>query len=142
MPSFSHHFQNPVDQKANRPKFGTETLSLSMLLQYAENAKKQSFEALCHLQPLVKSYRDKVAETSQAMIEAESSLGNEAEIPETYSSALSLVKQGFSQHIEALDMWMGALARKDSSRADQAAAETKQTGGQLETALQALSTRG
>lgn len=142
MASFSHHFQNPTEQKTNRPVFASETLSLSTLLQYAENAKKQNFEALCRLQPLVKSYRDKLAETSQAMVEAESALGNETQIPATYGSALSLVKQGFSQHLEALDMWMGALARKESSQTEQAMAEAKQTGAELESALQALSTRG
>ena len=136
MASFSHHFQ--AQQQSNRPKFATETLSLSVLLQYAENAKRQSFEALCRLQPLVKSYRDKIAETSQAMLSAESSLGSEAEIPVEYAAALLLVKEGFATHLQALDEWMGALAQKDDPLSGKAIERTKQSGAQLESALSGL----
>ena len=66
MSSFQH-FQNQAEQKSKRPKFHNEALSLSGLFQYAESAEKQSFQALCRLQPLVKAYRDKIAETSRAM---------------------------------------------------------------------------
>ncbi len=136
MASFSHHFQ--AQQQSNKPKFATETLSLSVILQYAENAKKQSFEALCRLQPLVKSYRDKIAETSQAMLSAESSLGSEAEIPVEYAAALLLVKEGFATHLQALDEWMGALAQKDDPLSGKAIERTKQSGAQLESALSGL----
>ncbi len=136
MASFSHHFQ--AQQQSNKPKFATETLSLSVILQYAENAKKQSFEALCRLQPLVESYRDKIAETSQAMLSAESSLGSEAEIPVEYAAALLLVKEGFATHLQALDEWMGALAQKDDPLSGKAIERTKQSGAQLESALSGL----
>ena len=136
MASFSHHFQ--AQQQSNKPKFATETLSLSVILQYAENAKKQSFEALCRLQPLVKSYRDKIAETSQAMLSAESSLGSEAEIPVEYAAALLLVKEGFATHLQALDEWMGALAQKDDPLSGKAIERAKQSGAQLESALSGL----
>lgn len=140
MPSFSHHFQFQAEQ--NKPKFPNETLNLSLILQYAETARKQSLEALCRLHPLVKTYRDKVAETSKAMLDAESSLGAETEVPPTYTAALTLVKEGFAGHLLALDEWLSALTQKDDARAEKAMASTKQSGGQLEAALNGLSMKG
>lgn len=107
-----------------------------MILQYAETAKKQSFEALCRLHPLVKTYRDKVVETSEAMVQAESSLGDEA--PVAYLAALAQVKEGFTVHVGALDEWMSALAQKEEALSDQAMTKAKQSGAQLESALNGL----
>lgn len=142
MPSFSHHFQFQAEQNQNKPRFAHETLSLSLIMQYAETAKKQSSEALYRLHPLVKTYRDKVAETSKAMLDAESSLGAETEVPPTYTAALTLVKEGFAGHLLALDEWLSALTQKDDARAEKAMASTKQSGGQLEVALSGLSMKG
>ena len=137
MPSFQH-FQQQAGQKSAKPKFSNDTLNLSMILQYAESAKKQSFEALCRVQPLVKSYRDKIDETSKAMIAAESSLGGEADIPPDYAAAFSLVKEGFSGHLTALDAWMGVLMQKNESKAEDALVKVKQSGEQLEASLKGL----
>lgn len=138
MSSFQH-FQNQAEQKSKRPKFHNEALSLSGLFQYAESAEKQSFQALCRLQPLVKAYRDKIAETSRAMSQAGDSLEGEAKIPEAYTASLAIVKQGFSAHLEALEGWMRVLADKRESDSKQAMADVKQSGKQLEASLEALS---
>jgi hypothetical protein len=140
MATFPHHFQNLAEQ-SNKPKFPTETLSLSGLMQFVESAKKQSFEALCRLQPLVKTYRDKVMETSQAMRQVEASLGEGGEVPASYAASLAAVKDGFDQHLGALEQWTSAMGAKDEAGCDSAIAYTRQTGAQLEAALQLLSLR-
>lgn len=141
MPSFQH-FQNFADQKSQKSKFPNEVLSLSVVLQYAGTAKGQSFEALCRIHPLVKTYRDKVEETLQAMIQAGSALGEETEIPEAYSAAFALVKESFAVHLGALDGWMSALIQKNESHSDKSMASVKQSGEQLESALHRLSVKG
>ena len=138
MTSFHHFHQNQAQQKANKSKFATDSFSLSGLLQYAETAKKSSFEALCHLQPLVKTYRDKVMATSQAMIQAESSLGGDAEIPADYAAALNLVKESFKTHLDSLEEWMTALTQKNEPHSDKAIGSVQQSGKQLEKALEGL----
>jgi hypothetical protein len=140
MPSFQH-FQNQAAQKSPTSKFSNEVLSLSVVLQYAETAKKQSFEAVCRIQPLVKTYRDKVEETSQAMIHASSKLGEEVEIPAAYSAALALVKESFAVHLGALEEWMSALAQKNESHSEKAMANTRHSGEQLESVLHRLSAK-
>ena len=137
MPSFQH-FQNQAEQKANKPKFANEALSLSGLMQFADSAKKQSFEAVCRVLPLVKTYRQKIDETAQAIAQTESSLGDQADIPPDYSSALNQVKEGFSTHLGALDDWMDVLNQKDESRAESAKAKVKQSGERLQASLQGL----
>jgi hypothetical protein len=137
MPSFQH-FQNQAEQQSRKSKFPSEALSLSGLLQYVESAKKQSFEALCRLQPLVKTYRDKIEETSQAMIQAESSLDAETEIPVAYTAALTLVKESFQVHLGSLEEWMSVLTQKRESHSEEAMAKVKQSGEQLETSLKGL----
>jgi hypothetical protein len=138
MASFQH-FQNQAEQKSRKPKFSVEALNLSGLLQYAESAKKQSFEALCRLQPLVKTYRDKIEETSQAMIQAESSLDGETEIPAAYTAALTLVKESFAVHLSSLEEWMSVLAQKRETQSEKAMAKVQQSGEQLEISLRGLS---
>ena len=107
-------------------------------MQFAETAKKQSFQALCGLQPLVKTYRDKIEETSQAMIQTESSL-DEDEVPEAYAAALALVKESFADHLGALEELMAALTQKNESRAEAAMSKVKQSGDQLGNTLEGLS---
>jgi len=141
MPSFQH-FQNQAEQKSKKPKFANEGLSLSELLQYAESAKKQSFEALCRLQPLVKTYRDKIQETSSAMRQVESSLDGEAEIPAAYAEALSLAKESFAAHLGALEEWMGVLTQKKESHSEPVMTKVKQSGKRLESSLKGLSIPG
>lgn len=141
MPSFQH-LQNQAEQKSNKSKFSNEAFSLSGLMQYAESAKKQSFDALCHLQPLVKTYRDKIAETSQAMMQTESTLGDEAEIPEAYVEALTQVKESFKAHLGALDGWMSVLSQKKESDSDQAIAKVRQSGDRLAASLEGLTVPG
>jgi hypothetical protein len=138
MPSFQH-FQNQAAQKSPTSKFPNEVLSLSVVLQYAETAKKQSFEALCRIQPLVKTYRDKVDQTSQAMIQASSKLGEEVEVPAAYTAALSLVKESFAVHLAALEEWMSAFAQKNESHSEKAMATVQKSGEQLGSALDRLS---
>lgn len=138
MPSFQH-FQNQAEQKSQKAKFANESLSLSTILEYAESAKKQNFEAVCRLQPLVKTYRDKIGDTLQAITQAESSLGQETEIPPAYAAALTLVKESFAVHIQALEEWLKSLTQKTEPQADRAVVEVKQSGEQLESALQGLS---
>jgi hypothetical protein len=138
VPSFQH-FQNQAEQKSGKPKFSNEALNLSLILQYAESAKKQSFQAVCRLQPLVKAYRAKIEEASQAIGRAESSFEKDAEIPESYAAALSLVKESFAVHLASLDEWMSVLAEKTESSSLGAVAKAKQTGEQLATALEGLS---
>lgn len=108
-------------------------------MEYAGTAKKQGFEALCRLQPLVKTYQDSIKKASQAMREAESALGEEAEIPPDYAAALIQVKGSFAKHLKALDQWMKVLAEKNEAHSDNAMADVKQTGKELETALEGLS---
>lgn len=139
MASFQH-FQQQAE-KSQKSKFPNEVLSLSVVLQYAETAKKQSFEALCRVQPLVKTYRDKIAQTSQAMDQAGSKLGEEVEIPAAYGAALALVKESFSGHLAALDAWTSALTQKDESQAERAMANAKESGQRLESALNDLSVK-
>lgn len=138
MPSFQH-FQNQAEQKSGKPKYSNDTLTLSVILQYAESAKKKSFEALCGVRPLVKAYRDKIQETSQAMAQAESTFEDETEIPEAYAAALALVKESFALHLKALDELMSGLAEKSEAQAAGAVAKVKQSGQQLETSLKQLS---
>lgn len=138
MPSFQH-FQNQAEQKSQKAKFANESLSLSTILEYAESAKKQNFEAVCRLQPLVKTYRDKIGDTLQAITQAESSLGQETEIPPAYAAALTLVKESFAVHIQALEAWLKSLTQKTEPQAHKAVLEVKQSGEQLESALQGLS---
>lgn len=138
MPSFQH-FQNQAEQKSRKPKFATEALSLSGLLQYAESAKKQSFDALCRLQPLVKTYHDKIEETFQAMGQAESTFEPEAELPGDYATALASVKASFEEHLRALAQWMNVLSQKKESQSEKAMTDVKQSGQQLETSLKGLS---
>lgn len=137
MPSFQH-FQNQAEQKSNKSKFTNEGFSLSGLLQYAESAQKQSFESLCRLKPLVKTYKDKVEETSQAIIQAESSFQEEAEIPGTYTAALTLVKESFAKHLGALEVLMSVLTQKHEPDSEKAIADLKGSGVQLENALNGL----
>lgn len=139
MTSFQQHFQNPADQSSQKPKYSNDVLSLSVVLQFAESAQKQSFEALCRVQPLVKSYRDKVEEVSQAMSQAESTLSKETEVPESYSAAYALVNESFAVHIGALDEWASSLANKDATSSEQAMTKVKSSGEQLEAALSKLS---
>lgn len=116
-----------------------DSLSLSVVLQYAETAKKQSFEAFCRTSPLVKTYRDKVQQTAKAMDEAGAKLGEEAEIPAAYSAALSGVKEGFALHLRALDGLLEAFAQKDEAGAGTALASVKQSGEGLQSVLNQLS---
>lgn len=131
MASFQY-FQNQSAQ--------SQSLSLSVILQYAENARKQSFEALCRMSPLVKSYRDKVEETMRAMVQADSTLAEEAEIPPVYTAAFTLVKESFKAHLGALDESLGVFAQGDESQSDKVMADVRQSGQQLESALNNLST--
>ena len=91
MPSFQH-FQNQSGRTPQKPTMANQDLSLSGVMQFAESARKLNFEAVCRVQPLVKSYRDKVQATSKAMLEAESALEGEAEIPASCAASLSLIK--------------------------------------------------
>jgi hypothetical protein len=136
-----HHFQNQAEQQSQKSKFPNEVLSLSVVLQYAETAKKQNFEALCRIQPLVKTYRDKVEATSQAMLQAGSKLGEEVEIPAAYSANLNSVKESFAVHLEALEEWMKAFTQKNEPVAEKAMTNVQQSGEQLESALHRLSAR-
>ena len=138
VPSFQH-LHNQAGQKSGKPNSSVEALNLSLLMQYADSAEKQSFEALCRIQPLVKAYRAKIEETSQAMGRAESSFAEQAEIPEAYAAALSLVKESFAVHIGSLDEWMTVLAEKKESDSSKAKSKVKQTGDQLATTLERLS---
>ncbi len=140
MQSF-HNFQNPSGQTSPTPKLPNETLSLSVVLEYAETAKKQSFEALCRVQPLVKTYRDKVEQTSQSMLQASSKLGEELEIPAAYTAALTLVKESFAEHLAALEEWTNAFAQKNESHSEKAMTTVQKSGEQLEVALNRLSAR-
>lgn len=138
MASFQHFHSQP-GQNAQKPKFSNDGLSLSVILQFAETAKKQNFEALCRVQPLVKTYRDKVEEVSREMSKAESSLAEETEVPPTYAAAYAVVNESFAVHIGALDEWTSGLINKDESQSEQAMIKVKQSGGQLEAALSNLS---
>lgn len=138
MSSFQH-FQNQADPKSQKPKFSNDGLSLSVILQFAESAKKQNFEALCRVQPLVKTYRDKVEEVSREMSKAESSLAEETEVPPTYTAAYAVVNESFAVHIGALDELASGLTNKDEPQSEQAMAKVKQSGAQLEAALSNLS---
>ena len=138
MPSFQS-FQNQAEQKSNKPKFSAGAFSLSGLMDYAESAKKQNFEAVCRLQPLVKTYRSKVEETSVAMAQAESSFEGEGDIPEAYTSALGSIKESFAAHLGALEEWMNVLTQKRESDSEAAIAKVKQSGQELETSLLGLS---
>lgn len=137
MSSFQH-FQNQAEQKSNKPKFANTSLSLSVLLQYAESAQKQNFEALCRLQPLVKTHRDKVEETSQAMVQTESSLEGGEELPVAYTTALALVKDSFADYLGSLDEWMSVLVEKKESLSEKVLRQVKQSAEQLETSLKGL----
>ena len=137
MPSFQH-LQNQAEQNSNKPKFSNEGLSLSGLLQYAESAQKQSFESLCRLQPLVKTYRDKVEETSQAIIQAESSFDGEAEIPDAYTAALTLVKDSFAEHLGSLEVLMNVLTKKQELDTEKLISDVKKSGEQLGSSLEGL----
>lgn len=137
MPSFQH-FQNQAEQKPSQSRVPSGTFSLSGLLEFTDSAKKQSFAALCNLTPLVKSYRDKIEEVSQAMIQTESSLGAEAEVPAGYGEALELVKESFRAHLASLDEWMSVLKDKRESQSDQAIKAVKQSGERLQGSLQGL----
>ena len=117
-----------------------QDLSLSGVMQFAESARKLNFEAVCRVQPLVKSYRDKVQATSKAMLDAESALQGEAEIPASYAASLNQIKEGFTAHLGSLDEWMNALGQKREADADKAMARVQQSGRQLEDSLQGLST--
>lgn len=139
MTSFQQHFQSQSDQSSQRPKYSNDVLSLSVVLQFAESAQKQSFEALYRVQPLVKSYRDKVEEVSLAMAQAESSLSKETEVPATYTAAYALVNESFAVHLGALDEWTSTLINKDAPGSEQAMTKVKQSGEQLEAALSKLS---
>ena len=134
MPSFQH-FQS----QANKSKSPSQDLSLSGVLEYAESARKMNFEALCRVQPLVKTYRDKIRQTSKAMIDAEAALEGEAEIPAGYAAGLSAVKEGFTAHLGSLDEWMNVLAQKREADSERAIAQVRQSGQQLEMSLQGLS---
>ncbi len=138
MHSFQH-FQNQSSQQSPTSGFPNEGLSLSVVLEYAGTAKKQSFEALCRIRPLVKTYRDKVEETSQAMTEAGSKLGEE--IPAAYTAALPLVKESFAVHLSALEEWMSAFAEKNESQSEKALATVQSSGEQLKSALNRLTLR-
>ncbi len=138
MASFQHFHSQP-GQNAQKPKFSNDGLSLSVILQFAETAKKQNFEALCRVQPLVKTYRDKVEEVSSEMSKAESSLAEDTEVPPTYAAAYAVVNESFAVHIGALDEWTSGLTNKDESQSEQAMIKVKQSGGQLEAALSNLS---
>ena len=116
-----------------------QDLSLSGVMQFAESARKLNFEAVCRVQPLVKTYRDKIQATSKAILEAESALEGEAEIPAGYAASLSLVKEGFKAHLGSLDEWMSALGQKREADADKAMVRVQQSGRQLEDSLQGLS---
>lgn len=72
-------------------------------------------------------------------METESSLGEETEIPPTYVAALSQVKEGFKTHLGALDGWLGVLTQKREADSEKAIAGVKQTGEQLQAALNGLS---
>lgn len=137
MSSFQQ-FQNQAEQKSKGPKFANTSLSLSVLLQYAESAQKQNFEALCRLQPLIKTHRDKVQETSQAMVQTGSSFEGESEIPAAYTAAYTLVKESFSTYLSSLDEWMGVLSQKNESQSKKALEKVKQSAEQLELSLQGL----
>lgn len=137
MPSFQH-FQRQAEQSPQRQKYSNDVLSLSVILQYAESAKKQNFDALCRVQPLVKSYRDKVDGVSKAMRQAESSLVGETDVPPSYTAAYALVEESFSTHIAALDEWASSLTNKNAPQSEQAMIKVQQSGERLETALQNL----
>lgn len=141
MPNFSHHFQNQAKSEVSSSSLAPDALSLSTVLQYAESAQKQSFEALCRMQPLIKTYRDKVIQTSQAMSEASTSLGVETKVPPAFIAALALVQEGFSGHIEALDEWMRSLTQKGDARVEPLMAKVKDSGARLEQALQGFAMR-
>lgn len=134
------HFQNPAE-KSQKSKYPNEVFSLSVVMQYAETARKQSFDALCRIQPLVKTYRDKVQETSEAMSKAGSTLQEEVEVPDAYAAALSLVKESFTIHLRALEEWMNAFAQKNESDSEKAMASVKLSGAQLESALSGLTVK-
>ena len=138
MASF-HHFQNQGGRTPQKSAIPNQDLTLSGVMQYTESARKLNFEAVCRLQPLVKTYRDKVQKTSQAMLQAESALEGEAEIPASYAAGLTQVKEGFTVHLGALDEWMTALGQKSEADADKALAKVQQSGKQLEESLQGLS---
>lgn len=138
MPSFQH-FQNQSGRTPQKPAMANQDLSLSGVMQFAESARKLNFEALCRVQPLVKSYRDKVQATSKAMLEAETALEGEADIPASYTASLSLIREGFTAHLGSLDEWMNALGQKREADADKAMAKVQQSGRQLEDSLQGLS---
>lgn len=140
MPSFQH-FQGQADHRSSPAKLANEGLSLSVVLRFAETAKKQSFESFCRIQPLVKSYRDKVDETSKAIAQAGSQLEGEVEVPAGYAAHLALVQESFAQHLGALDGWMRALTEKDEPQSAQAMLQAQQSGQQLEAALQRLSAK-
>lgn len=138
MASFQH-FQSQAEQQSRKPKFSDEVLSLSGLLEYADSAKKQSFDAVWRLQPLVKTYRDKVQQTSQAVVQAESNFEKDAEIPQSYVASLALVKESFAVHLASLEDWISVLAQKRESDSDEAISRVRQSGQQLETSLKSLS---
>ena len=129
MPSFQH-FQNQSGRTPQKPAMANQDLSLSGVMQFAESARKLNFEALCRVQPLVKSYRDKVQATSKAMLEAETALEGEADIPASYTASLSLIREGFTAHLGSLDEWMNALGQKREADADKAMAKVQQSGRQ------------
>lgn len=141
MPSFQNFFPNQPGAKSQKPSFPNESLSLSVVLQYAETAKKQSLEAFCRTQPLVKAYREKVEGTLEAIVQTGSKLEEESEVPAAYAAGLSKVKETFKVHLAALDEWIRAFSQKNASQAEKAMAETQQSGRQLEAALQSLSER-
>ena len=138
MASFQH-FHSQAGQNAQKPKFSNDGLSLSVILQFAETAKKQNFDALCRVQPLIKTYRDKVQEVSRSMAQAESSLSQETEVPATYAAAYAVVSESFTLHLGALDEWTNGLTNKDEPQSEQAMAKVKQSGEQLGAALSNLS---
>ena len=134
------HFQNSTE-KSQKSKYPNEVFSLSVVMQYAETARMQSFEALCRIQPLVKTYRDKVQEASQAMSKASLTLQEEVEIPDAYAAALSQVKESFTVHLKALEELMSAFSTKNESDSEKAMASVKQSGAQLESALNGLTVK-
>ncbi len=138
MASFQQ-FQHQAQLQSQKSTMPNDSLSLSVVLGYAETARKQSFEAFCRTHPLVKTYRDKVQQTSQAMSEAGSKLGEEVELPTAYSAALTAVKDSFALHLRALDDWLGAFAQKDEPSSLTAMASVKQSGEQLQAGLGQLS---
>lgn len=137
MASFQQ-FQHQAQLQSQKSTIPNDSLSLSVVLQYAETARKQNFEAFCRIQPLVKTYRDKVQQTSRAMTEAGARLGEEAEVPPAYTAALGQVRDSFEHHLRALDDWMDGFAQKDEPRSVAAMASVKQSGEQLQTRLSQL----